>query len=91
MFDRDLRLICWNRQFRDLLGLPAEYGQVGTTLDAILRFNAERGEHGLGPVEAIVADRIEKLVLIQETFQENWNQAERCSKSASVRCPTVAS
>ncbi|MES0879899.1 PAS domain-containing hybrid sensor histidine kinase/response regulator [Roseibium sp. SCP14] len=70
VFDRDLRLICWNRQFRDLLGLPAEYGQVGTTLDAILRFNAERGEHGPGPVEAIVADRIERLVLIQETFQE---------------------
>jgi len=70
VFDRDLRLICWNRQFRDLLGLPAEYGQVGTTLDAILRYNAERGEHGSGPVDAIVADRIEKLVLIQETFQE---------------------
>ncbi|WP_299811541.1 PAS domain-containing hybrid sensor histidine kinase/response regulator [uncultured Roseibium sp.] len=70
VFDQDLRLICWNRQFRDLLGLPAEYGQVGTTLDAILRFNAERGEHGPGPVEAIVADRLEKLVLIQETFQE---------------------
>ncbi len=70
VFDRDLRLICWNRQFRDLLGLPAEYGQVGTTLDSILRFNAERGEHGPGPVETIVADRLEKLVLIQETFQE---------------------
>ncbi|MEP3048791.1 MAG: PAS domain-containing hybrid sensor histidine kinase/response regulator [Roseibium sp.] len=70
VFDRDLRLICWNRQFRDLLGLPAEYGQVGTTLDAILRFNAERGEHGPGPVEVIVADRIEKLVVGQETFQE---------------------
>ncbi|CTQ55801.1 Autoinducer 2 sensor kinase/phosphatase LuxQ [Roseibium album] len=70
VFDRDLRLICWNRQFRDLLGLPADYGQVGTTLDAILRFNAERGEHGPGAVETIVADRIEKLVLIQETFQE---------------------
>jgi Na+/proline symporter/signal transduction histidine kinase len=70
VFDRDLRLICWNRQFRDLLGLPADYGQVGTTLDAILRFNAERGEHGPGAVETLVADRIEKLVLIQETFQE---------------------
>ncbi|MBO6929740.1 MAG: hybrid sensor histidine kinase/response regulator [Roseibium sp.] len=70
VFDRDLRLICWNRQFRDLLGLPAEYGQVGTTLDSILRFNAERGEHGPGHAETIVADRLEKLVLIQETFQE---------------------
>lgn len=70
VFDRDLRLICWNRQFRDLLGLPAEYGQVGTTLDAILRYNAERGEHGAGPVEVIVEDRIEKLVIVQETYQE---------------------
>ncbi|GAA0777771.1 PAS-domain containing protein [Roseibium denhamense] len=70
VFDSDLRLICWNRQFRDLLGLPAEYGQVGTQLDTIIRFNAERGEHGAGPVEAIVADRIEKLVIRQETFQE---------------------
>ncbi|TYC52876.1 hybrid sensor histidine kinase/response regulator [Rhodobacterales bacterium] len=75
VFDRDLRLICWNRQFRDLLGLPAEYGQVGTTLDAILRFNAKRGEHGPGPVEALVADRIEKMVLVQETFQEKLDSS----------------
>ncbi len=70
VFDRDLRLICWNRQFRDLLGLPSEYGQVGTTLDTIIRYNAKRGEHGDGPVEAIVTDRLERLVVVQETFQE---------------------
>ncbi|MEM5584480.1 MULTISPECIES: PAS domain-containing hybrid sensor histidine kinase/response regulator [unclassified Roseibium] len=70
VFDRDLGLICWNRQFREMLGLPAEFGQVGTTLDTILRYNVERGEHGPGPVETIIANRIEKLVLIQETFQE---------------------
>ncbi|WP_417685080.1 NahK/ErcS family hybrid sensor histidine kinase/response regulator [Roseibium sp.] len=78
VFDRDLRLICWNRQFRDLLGLPSEYGQVGTTLDAIIRYNAERGEHGDGPVEAIVSDRIERLAVTQETFQE------RLASSGSV-------
>ncbi|MBD8893941.1 PAS domain-containing hybrid sensor histidine kinase/response regulator [Roseibium litorale] len=70
VFDRDLRLICWNRQFRDLLGLPTEYGQVGTTLDSIIRYNAERGEHGDGPIEAIVSDRLERLVVVQDTFQE---------------------
>ncbi|GGB48762.1 histidine kinase [Roseibium aquae] len=70
VFDRDLRLICWNRQFRDLLGLPAEYGQVGTTLDTILRFNAERGEHGSGPIEAAVNERLHKMVGANETFQE---------------------
>lgn len=70
VFDRDLRLICWNRQFRELLGLPAEFGQVGTPLDALIRFNAERGEYGSGPVSALIADRIDKLVVHQETFQE---------------------
>lgn len=70
VFDRDLRLICWNRQFRDLLGLPPEYGQVGTPLDTIVRFNAERGELRGSSADAIVADRIDKLVIRQETFQE---------------------
>ncbi|WP_417680962.1 NahK/ErcS family hybrid sensor histidine kinase/response regulator [Roseibium sp.] len=70
VFDRDLRLICWNRQFRDLLELPTEYGQVGTTLDAIVRYNAKRGEIGDGPVEAVVSERLEKLVVAQETHQE---------------------
>lgn len=70
VFDRDLRLICWNRQFRELLGLPPEYGQVGTPLDAIIRFNAKRGAFGSDPVEAIVADRVTRLALRHETFQE---------------------
>jgi Na+/proline symporter/signal transduction histidine kinase/CheY-like chemotaxis protein len=70
VYDRDLRLICWNRQFRELLGLPAEYGQVGTPLDAIIRYNAKRGELGGDPVEVIVGDRIDKLAVRHETFQE---------------------
>ncbi len=75
VFDRDLRLICWNRQFRELLGLPAEYGQVGTPLDAIIRFNAKRGELGADPVEVIVGDRLDKLVVRHETFQEHMGSA----------------
>lgn len=70
VFDKDLRLICWNRQFRSLLGLPPEYGQVGTPLDAILRYQAERGEFGLASVEALVSERLEALAVRMETFQE---------------------
>ncbi|MEP3275093.1 MAG: NahK/ErcS family hybrid sensor histidine kinase/response regulator [Stappiaceae bacterium] len=70
VFDSDLRLITWNRQFRILLDLPADFGQVGTTLDAIIRFNAERGEFGPGPVETIVADRLEKFMVSMQAFQE---------------------
>ena len=70
VFDKDLRLICWNRQFRSLLGLPPEYGQVGTPLDAILRYQAERGEFGLSSVEALVSERLDALAVRMETFQE---------------------
>ncbi len=70
VFDKDLRLICWNRQFRSLLGLPPEYGQVGTPLDAILRYQAERGEFGLSSVQAQVSERLDALAVRMETFQE---------------------
>jgi Na+/proline symporter/signal transduction histidine kinase/CheY-like chemotaxis protein len=44
VFDRDFQLICWNRQFRMLLGLPDEMGQVGTSLHFMLRHLARNGE-----------------------------------------------
>jgi Na+/proline symporter/signal transduction histidine kinase/CheY-like chemotaxis protein len=59
VFDRDLRLACWNRQFRDLLDLPPSVLRVGITLEEIVRFNAERGEYGDGDIEKIVAQRLE--------------------------------
>ncbi|MBZ9801406.1 NahK/ErcS family hybrid sensor histidine kinase/response regulator [Mesorhizobium sp. ES1-6] len=44
VFDRDFRLICWNHQYRALFDLPDEMGQVGVSLDRILRHLAERGD-----------------------------------------------
>ena len=44
VFDQDFRLTCWNRQYRALLDLPDEMGQVGVSLDQILRFLALRGD-----------------------------------------------
>jgi len=44
VFDKDFRLICWNRQYRALFSLPDEMGQVGVSLDRILRHLAERGD-----------------------------------------------
>ncbi len=37
VFDQDFRLTCWNRQYRALFDLPDEMGQVGVSLDQILR------------------------------------------------------
>jgi Na+/proline symporter/signal transduction histidine kinase len=70
VFDQDMRLVCWNRQFRELLNVPAELGRVGVPLDRILRTCAERGDFGKDPVDKLVADRLMKLAVTKETYQE---------------------
>ncbi len=75
VYDKDMRLICWNRQFREVLNLPQEFGRVGVPLDEIMRHCAERGDFGDGNTEDLVSDRIHKLAVTQETFQDRMNNA----------------
>lgn len=70
VFDKDMRLICWNRQFRELLELPPEIGRVGAPLDKILRVLAERGDFGVGDIDQLVESRLYRLAVRKETFQE---------------------
>ncbi|MBB5752349.1 PAS domain-containing hybrid sensor histidine kinase/response regulator [Prosthecomicrobium pneumaticum] len=70
VFDRELKLICWNRPFRALLDLPPELGQVGIGLDAILRHQAAVGAFGPGPIEEAVASRLDRLVGRRGPYQE---------------------
>jgi Na+/proline symporter/signal transduction histidine kinase len=78
VFDRNMQLICWNRQYRELLGLPQELGRVGAPLEQILRVCAERGDFGrAGDVNALVADRMLKLAVTHETFQEHFDGGRR--------------
>ena len=44
VFDKDFRLICWNRRYRALFDLPDDMGQVGVSLDRILHHLAQRGD-----------------------------------------------
>ena len=77
VFDKDMKLICWNRQFRELLSLPPELGTVGAPLDQILRTCAERGDFGAGDINTLVADRMMKLAVAHETFQEHFDGGKR--------------
>ena len=77
VFDKDMRLICWNRQFRELLNLPSELGRVGAPLDRILRTCAERGDFGDGDIDKLAADRLMKLSVAHETFQEHFDGGKR--------------
>ena len=73
VFDKDLRLVCWNRQFGEVLDLPLSLTRVGIGLDEILRHNGERGALGPGPVEDLVNDRLHRYLsgeAIRERFAE---------------------
>ena len=64
VFDRDFRLTCWNRQYRNLFDLPDELGQVGVSVSRILRFLSNRGD---------VAPESEVLTLNRlTTFGSPW-------------------
>lgn len=62
VYDHDLRLVCWNREFVRLFEIPDNFLRVGKPLDEILRNNAVRGLYGPGRTEDIVADRMQRSV-----------------------------
>jgi Na+/proline symporter/signal transduction histidine kinase/CheY-like chemotaxis protein len=70
VFDRDMRLICWNREFGEILSLPPGLRQVGVVLDQIIRHMAGLDGKRGGPTEDVVSDRLRKYVVTMETFQE---------------------
>jgi signal transduction histidine kinase/CheY-like chemotaxis protein len=75
VFDKDLRLVCWNRQFGQILALPPQLTRVGTGLDDILRLHAEHGTMDREAVDAFVRERLAQYVATSEPFQERF--AER--------------
>ena len=70
VFDKKMQLICWNRQFREILMLPAQYGRVGAPLDEIVRCMAQRVHESPAAVEELVAGRIAQYQVTMETFHE---------------------
>lgn len=71
VFDGQMRLICWNRQFRTLLHLPPDMGRVGVPLDEVIRTVVAETEPN---VDAGVAERVGKLTQEFEPFQERIAQ-----------------
>ncbi len=72
VFDKELHLICWNRQFGDILDLPPSITRAGIGLDEILRFNARRGATNNEHIEEFVAQQIERYVAGTESFRERF-------------------
>ena len=87
VFDRELRLICWNRQFHQVMELPPDIVQAGMSLYAMLHDRASRGELGPGNPERIVKDRIDRLVLVPAPFQERLVSSGRVVEVRSSPMP----
>jgi Na+/proline symporter/signal transduction histidine kinase len=72
VFDKELHLVCWNRQFGEILALPQQLTRVGTGLDHILRFHAEHSAADRDAVEALVRERLTRYVASSEPFLERF-------------------
>src|SRR4051812_38717208 len=75
VFDKALRLVCWNRQFGEILDLPLSLTRVGIGLDEILRHSGEQGALGPGRVDDLVHERITRYLSGAEPMRERF--AER--------------
>ena len=66
VFDREHDLVCWNRRFTEVLGLPSELGRVGAPLATIVQ--GVLGKTGLSG--QALADAIhDRLAAMTRTFQ----------------------
>ena len=70
VFDETMRLVCWNRQYRKMLGIPDELGRVGVPLAELLQNMAESGLFGPGDSSTQVAERLDRLLVTKETYTE---------------------
>jgi Na+/proline symporter/signal transduction histidine kinase len=72
VFDKELQLVCWNRQFGEILDLPLSLTRVGIGIDEILRHDAERGALGPGRVDDLVHERITRYLSGAEPIRERF-------------------
>ncbi len=87
VFDKDLALVCWNRQFGEIFDLPHELTRVGIALDDILRHLARHGERNTKNVDEFIAERIAKYSSEAEPFLERFVERSLVIEVRSNRMP----
>ena len=87
LIDRELRLVACNRLYRTLLELPdAFFMGEPPKLDTLVRYRAERGDYGPGPVEQAVKARLDMLLSpVPITTERN----ETSGRVLEIRCVPV--
>ena len=79
IFDAELKMVAWNRGFAELNQYPEALCRPGTPLEAMLRFNAERGDFGPGDADAQVSERMSEL--------SRWSAARFPRRGVEQRTP----
>jgi Na+/proline symporter/signal transduction histidine kinase/CheY-like chemotaxis protein len=87
VIDKELRILCWNQAFIELYDLPPDMMRVGTPLDEIVRYNAERGSYGGGPVAELAAARLESFLTDREPVRLRLFPSERVLEIRSNPLP----
>ncbi len=87
VFDANLTLTAWNREFAELFGLPPGMLRQGVGLDEIVRFNAGRGTYGPGDSEDFVAERVARLLYDDQPNRLRLLSTNRVIEVRSARLP----
>ncbi|HEY6983941.1 PAS-domain containing protein, partial [Reyranella sp.] len=61
MFDRDRRMVAWNRHFQELLELPDDRVGHQILFEDFVRHIADRGEYGVCDVDALVESHLSSI------------------------------
>jgi Na+/proline symporter/signal transduction histidine kinase len=74
VFDKDLSLVCWNRQFGEVFDLPHDLTRVGVALREILRYIVRHADHDQKDVDAAIVERIGTYTSDAEPFLERFSE-----------------
>ena len=61
VIDKDLKIVAWNKVYIDLFDYPEGLVYVGRPIEDIIRYNAEMGHLGDGPIDDLVSRRLDHL------------------------------
>ncbi len=59
--DKDLKLVAWNSRYQAMFEYPDELLKIGTPIENLIRYNAERGDCGPGEIRALIDRRLVHL------------------------------
>jgi signal transduction histidine kinase len=58
VFDKDLRLLMWNRQVFDLFGFPEDMAHIGTPYKDFLEYTIQRGDYSSDPRQESLGEKL---------------------------------